>query len=308
MPPTLIITCGPTASGKSSLPEKVQNLLNIQGGNFESFLIDDLVEQNPYYKKKVKEYIENERQKNGKTKEQIVEMFLKPTPKMIQDFNYYYAEARKTTNCETGADLRFDWGKSCDILNDLNLTQAFNSGKNIAFESRGVTWPQWFFDLFQCQLKHHKYTIIVAWTVVDMCELLERNKTRAETSVSTFLDNPEKNLPPRLPDIRPDAYKVDLQKIIDTFKTQVKRQTSCRKDCIRLLVFDNNTRNSVLLYDNQGEVTEKKTKDAAIAAIKKYNVKRRCVGGRHITKRNKRLKKKGTKNKRKTKKNNKKRK
>ena len=141
-----------------------------------------------------------------------------------------------------------------------------------------------------------------------MCELLKRNKTRAETSVSTFLDNPQENTPPRLPDIRPDAYKVDLQKIIDTFKTQVKRQTSCRKDCIRLLVFDNNTRNSVLLYDNQGEVTEKKTKDAAIAAIKKYNVKRRCVGGRHITKRNKRLKKKGTKNKRKTKKNNKKRK
>ena len=172
--------------------------------------------------------------------------------------------------------MRFDWGKSCDILNDLNLTQAFNSGKNIAFESRGVTWPQWFFDLFQCQLKHHKYTIIVAWTVVDMCELLERNKTRAETSVSTFLDNPEKNLPPRLPDIRPDAYKVDLQKIIDTFKTQVKRQTSCRKDCIRLLVFDNNTRNSVLLYDNKGKVRAKKTSNAANDAIQKYNVSRNC--------------------------------
>ena len=298
MPPTLIITCGPTASGKSSLPRKVQDLLNIQGGDFHSFLIDDLVEQNPYYKKKVKEYIENERQKNGKTKEQIVEMFLKPTPKMIQDFNYYYAEARKTTNCETGADLRFDWGKSCDILNDLNLTQAFNSGKNIAFESRGVTWPQWFFDLFQCQLKHHKYTIIVAWTVVDMCELLERNKTRAETSVSTFLDNPQENTPPRLPDIRPDAYKVDLQKIIDTFKTQVKRQTSCRKDCIRLLVFDNNTRNSVLLYDNKGKVRAKKTSNAANAAIMKYNVSRNC----NFTKR------KVGKNKRKTKRNNKKRK
>lgn len=264
MSPTLIITCGPTASGKSKLPMKVKKYLKLKGG-FQSFLIDDLVEKNPHFIEKIKEFIQTQKNKS-KTKKQIVDMFLNPSEKTIKTFNYYYTSARKTTNCKTGADLHYDWGNSCDILNELSLTCGFNSGKNIVFESRGVSWPQWFFDLFQCQLKQHNYTIIVAWTVVDMCELLERNVVRAKKNVEQFLKSAS-NPPPRLPDIRIDAYTHDLKQIIQTFQEQNKKQSNCKQNCIQLLVFDNNGKRSKLLYDNKIHSVEIGNK-----AIEQYNV------------------------------------
>ena len=197
MSPTLIITCGPTASGKSSLPKKVKQLLKIEG-NFDSFLIDDLVEKtNPYYKGEVKKFIQT--QQKVKTTKEIMDMFLNPSKKMISKFNEYYWNARKKTNCETGEKLSSDLQSNCDNLNDSLLEKAFNTGKNIVFELRGVAWPDWLFDLFKNQLKKHNYTIIVAWTVVDMCELIDRNKRRAIKSVGEFLRDKCENSPPRLP-------------------------------------------------------------------------------------------------------------
>ena len=195
-----------------------------------------------------------------------IDMFLNPSEKTIKTFNYYYTSARKTTNCKTGADLHYDWGNSCDILNDLSLTRAFNSGKNIAFESRGLSWPQWFFDLFQCQLKQYNYKIIVAWTVVDMCTLLERNINRTKKNVEQFLKSTSNPLP-RIPDKRIDVYSYDLKQIIQTFQEQNKKQSKCKQKCIQLLVFDNNGKRSKLLYDNKIHSLETGNK-----AIEEYNV------------------------------------
>jgi len=288
MEPIIIITCGPTSSGKSKLPMKVKRYLKLKGG-FQSFLIDDLVEKNPHFIEKVKEFIQTQKN-NSKTKKQIIDMFLNPSEQTIKTFNYYYTSARKTTNCKTGADLNYDWGQSCDILNDLYLIQAFNSGKNIVFESRGISWPHWFFDLFKCQLKQHKYKIIVAWTVVDMCELLERNIYRAKRNVEQFLKS-DKNPPPRLPDIRIDIYRDDLKKIIQTFQEQNKKQSNCKEKCVQLLVFDNNGKKSKLLYDNKIHSVKLGNK-----AIEYYNVttnnicnksKKNVKRVRHKTRKNK---------------------
>lgn len=49
--PYLLIVCGPTGSGKGSLPEKVIKYLNIND-DYVGILIDDLVEENLGYKKK----------------------------------------------------------------------------------------------------------------------------------------------------------------------------------------------------------------------------------------------------------------
>jgi pantothenate kinase-related protein Tda10 len=51
----LIVTVGPTGSGKSRLPEEVMTLLGIKG-EAQKFLIDDLVENNEFYKNEVKKY------------------------------------------------------------------------------------------------------------------------------------------------------------------------------------------------------------------------------------------------------------
>lgn len=55
-----------------------------------------------------------------------------------------------------------------------------------------------------------------------MCELLERNVVRAKKNVEQFLKSAS-NPPPRLPDIRIDAYSHDLKQIIQTFQEQNKK-------------------------------------------------------------------------------------
>lgn len=54
--PYLLITMGPTGSGKSILIKKVQELYNIKFT--DSILIDDLVVANTYYKKAIDEYFQ----------------------------------------------------------------------------------------------------------------------------------------------------------------------------------------------------------------------------------------------------------
>lgn len=64
--PYLLIVLGPTASGKLPLPSKVINTLKLNE-NYVPILIDELVENNPYYKHKVNIFI-NEQKKKGETK------------------------------------------------------------------------------------------------------------------------------------------------------------------------------------------------------------------------------------------------
>ena len=91
--PYLIVVAGPTASGKGSLPHKVINHLKFKKQNFTSILIDDLVEKNPYYIKKVASHF-----KKSKKIKDIIHDFEHPNKTILNKFNDYYFNARKKTN------------------------------------------------------------------------------------------------------------------------------------------------------------------------------------------------------------------
>ena len=344
--PIFIITCGPTASGKASLPQKVIEHLKIEEpiGSFESILVDDLVEKNPSYSNAVENYLSD--QLKTKTVEDIVKMFQNPTEDMITEFNAFYFNTRGKAHCKSDSELdRKFYGKtsqvikqnnksfeliSCNEINNSKLKKALEEGHNIVLETQGVSSWDWLYtdELYFSHdrkplIKQKNYQIVVAWTVVPMCNLIERNKIRAEKSVKEFIewmDNKDtytkpSPLPPRLPDIRMDIYKEKLGKIIKTFKEENKKLL---KSCnARFLVFDNTTKISKILYDSD-DICKKLR--VASKAIDKYNVNVPCdkrngntdgsMYKRRLTRRKKDVKKKigkkskrhGGNNKRKTKK------
>ena len=262
--PYLIIVAGPTASGKGSAPSKIQNYLNLST-NHKTVLIDNLVEANPHYKKGVQKFIDTKR-KEGLSNVDIYNIFSNPTPEDIQTFNNLYFESRKNTNCHTGEMVESTRenpsSEICDAVNDAILDNAFKNNENIVFETTGEWWPGWLFDKYKSHIKEGNYDIIMAYSIVSLCELLFRNKSRAVQSIREFLRN-DKATPPRLPDIRFDKYRAGLSKIIETFKTH-NFKCSNEKDeiCVRFIIFDNRSRrlrsgfvgrDSTVLYDSFSE-------------------------------------------------------
>lgn len=277
--PYCLVVLGPTASGKGSLPDKVERYLKTQAGagapagcppvdlDLKSkpvpILVDDLVIKNPYYKKKIDEFLDSP-ENAGKIKD----IFSAPTDSQLKYFNDAYFESRKTTDCIKGSPLHMS-GRNCDTINDENLTNAFENGENIVFETTGTRMPWWLIDTFKDYIKKFNYKLIFAWTVVEFCELLERNKSRALAGVKNYLENRTKAAdageessaePPRLPDIRVDHYLTNLSAIIDSFSTalQEKDKVLCKAlgetfgcDCnIRLMIFNNDGAADVPVYDS----------------------------------------------------------
>ena len=246
--PYLIITAGPTGSGKGSLPIKIITYLNLNENDRVNILIDDLVESQETYKKRIKDIINDYCQEN-KLCNRLKYKIKNPDNEILNKFSDAYFNIRKNKGCNNTL-------KSCDDINSEKLKKAFTEGENIIFETTGKYYPSWIFKYNMEMLNKWKYQVIMAWTIADWCELVKRNKSRAILSFEKFIED-ENSPGPRLPDVRPDNYK-RLAKIINdvfyriafncgkTFKIEF-----CKIE-IRLIVVDNRTRDNPnnILYDS----------------------------------------------------------
>ena len=105
--PYLLIVCGPTGSGKGSLPEKVQKKLGLGPGHIEKILIDDIIENNQSYKTKVYNFYKNTfnyPEGNSTIKiENIMGLINSDQFSNVKSFfNNNYKEARHHIDCDTG--------------------------------------------------------------------------------------------------------------------------------------------------------------------------------------------------------------
>lgn len=236
--PYLIIVSGPTGSGKGSAPEKIQTLLNLNKKHTK-IVIDDIIENNKHYKKGINKYLNS---KNINT------LLNNISNEDITFFNELYFETRKKINCKNNNKEY----KSCDELNDEILDNAFNKSQNIVFETTGQIWSNWIFDMYAEHIKKYNYQIIFVYSIVNICELLDRNKNRTIKSFKKFIKN-NKNPAPRLPDIRFNKYKKNLKEIVKMFK---KHNSNCNNHniCARYIILDNTTKNKItkntVLYDS----------------------------------------------------------
>ena len=274
--PYFIIVAGPTASGKSTLVNKISHYLNnkeLDDKNKTNFIsIDNLIEKNPYFKNEIEKYFKKQF-KNDKNN--IYNEFLYPSKKTINFFNKVYWESRKNVDCVTGKSLHFknktlveQKYKPCShlIANDILLT--LKKRKNIIFETTGITFPFWIFKQYPNDLMN--YNLIIAWSVVDICDLYNRNKFRTLSTIKSFIETFADNAP-RLPDIRKKNYKRNLINIIDTYKEFVKYHGNRSLSKLRLLLFDNRGKSSKNLYDSY--INNDKT---GYNEILKYNIHNNC--------------------------------
>ena len=272
--PYLIVTVGPTGSGKGSAPHKVQEYLKLKNREYVPIVIDDIVEKHPSYIQGVQEYIEyvlqaeEDKRKiplSDKEKKQIItSIFSSPSQETIRFFNELYFRIRRTVDCDESSKTNI----SCDQYNDKLFMDALKQGNNIVYETTGEYWPSWLFTVEPFKSQISKYDVIFVYSVVDICNLISRNKSRAVQSAIEFFEqqqqiNKSKNTSaPRLPDVRMDVYREKLEKIVDSFKKSIEfRCGILDNECIRFLIFDNRTRNSGLLYDSDESYFDKNNRE-----------------------------------------------
>jgi len=267
--------------------------------------IDDLVNKNPYFKdnidkyflvrfkeleKKLKKQMDTSDEKvnsssrkvkiksinkkiDEKIKEIIIKEFNNPSQDTVDFFNKIYENARRNTNCLNGNIPKILTRQSsklikdsCENIRDYLLEKALNENKNIVFERTCKDFPTKILNKFPKIKK--EYEIIFSWSVVNVDELLFRNKQRTVEQLITYFKE-DKSSPiiyknindfikgdiltlPRLPDINKIKYIKNLIDIIKTFNKIYYEKKN------RLLVFDNNFVNISLIYDSKyNEVTKK---------------------------------------------------
>ena len=261
---------GPTGSGKSSLIKAVCEHLKLPITK-NKVLIDDLVVNNPYYRKKVKDFLKT------KSQEELITLFEKGDTELQNTFNQFYFETRKNTYCYksaqyygrllSGEDIIFNEVNerltfkkqfddeehnrfNCDNTNDITLKKLINAQANFVLETTGVSFPTWLVDIEQLA----KYQIIFAIPGVNTCKLLTRNKTRAITTLKNFLKDPDNTEPPRLPIVDEEIYKTNVEQIISIFNTMIAQNDGR----YRLLIFNNNIDDHAmtLVYDSNANILE----------------------------------------------------
>ncbi len=250
--PFLIITAGPTGSGKSLLIEETFKHVLGRVPLYETFLVDDLIENSIEYKKEIdkiiNEYNCKESQDDGKCN------LNRPTEDLINAFKQAYFKIRKQPGCAQNKT-----NLTCDELNDERMNLALQNSKNVVIETTGSYIPSWILNL---NYDKKQYKVIFAYTIVSFDVLLSRNSTRALRAMKRYLTNPTESAP-RLIDIRRNTFCSIVNSI---FKTLVSLRNSCllneftddskcgdinKYNIDNLLIFDNSKSYFVNIYDQK---------------------------------------------------------
>jgi hypothetical protein len=244
--PYLIVTLGPTGSGKTDLTNKTVSHLGLNPDNVK-VLVDDLVENNPKYKTDVLSII-GDVLKECKTDKKFCKdpacdecdassYYEHPSKELLSKFATAYFSTRKGPNCVAGSTL------TCEAVNRSIVQNAINNNRNIVFETTGREIPFW---LLSAPYANSKYNIIFAYSIVPFTELIKRNTGRTVKSINDFLAN-QSNPAPRLPDVEYNSFKNAIltirNSLLDLYKKCIltyESESACGTEHIgRLLIFDN---------------------------------------------------------------------
>lgn len=242
----VIVTMGPTGAGKSTLIKETARALGLASTPSE-ILVDDLVENNTEYKRRVLEILLDLYQ--GKTKEEFKQIMMNPTPAMYEAFTKAYFEVRDSAPCDSLISLG-----NCNYANDMKIKVELAKGNNVVIESKGTYDPSWVRGFVKANAPaEYDYVMVYSHVVVNFDELLERNTTRAFNAAMAFLKSPETAPAPRLPNVgdsEGNCNKLKYRKEVAQIKKVLGgllASGSPGKD--RMLIFDNNN-TMRLIYDS----------------------------------------------------------
>lgn len=250
--PTLLITMGATGSGKSKLAEEIIKKLKIKDPIF--FRIDDYVQNDKYYKNKIKNFT---KRKNFRNK------LKNPNKKTLKYFEKHYFNSRDIVGCKGDKKtkkkkkikecINTKGEQGCSLAHDTDMNKALRNKKNIVYETNGKSFPSWLIESIK---KCSNYKIIIGAVKVSVNNLILRNKTRALKDMETFLKNNKEA--PRLPDISKKTLSKNTKLLNKTIKNiflyKCLQKDYIEKECgqklNRLLIYDNN-KNLKLIYDSK---------------------------------------------------------
>lgn len=254
--PYFIITAGATGSGKTQLITETMTHLGIEKEKFVKILIDDLIENDENYKVKIIDIyksIKEECEKDVKCEES---KYNNPNPELYKKFSDAYFETRNTIRCEPQKhQSNCNNLLSFNQLNDQNLKNAVKENKHVVFEFTGSYIPEWLLDPSWIT---DNYNIVVAYSLVTLQNLVQRNKSRAYSAMIKFQQN-HNDPAPRLPDVSEKKFKLVVSNI---YNVLINLYNSCiinydkniekcgRKKINQLLIFDNNGSSMKLLYNS----------------------------------------------------------
>lgn len=248
--PTVVITAGATGSGKSGLLNKVRELLfDGESVPFEEFLIDDYVENSSQYKGKVNNIIQDF---NCRFDKQHQCNLNNPSKSLLDEFATAYFDVRNNGPCNLQENA------SCRNVMDRDLTNAIAASKNILIETTGKKLPARYMKHIM-EKATTPYNVVFVYSMVHFGELMRRNTSRAERQMETFIKSNYSSPAPRLPDISEHAFKKAVSAILNIVvklrNTCLRQRSKCglinKNGKFVLLVFDNNTWDSKLVYDSR---------------------------------------------------------
>ena len=242
--PYVIVTNGPTGSGKTGLIKKTIDNYNLDR-DYEKFLIDDIIEQNEEYKSSIDKLIHKEC-KNGTLCPALRMKLLDPPEELQHEFQNLYTTFRKQKKCKS----KDGNAMTCDDLLDSMLFDAIKRGTNIVFETVGTYYVSWLVD------KLRGYDVYYAFTLLDFCENLRRNTTRAVEMTENFVNQRwKKGIPaPRLPDVSAHYFSGVIKQVHKNLESLIYlHKVGELPDVHRIIVFDNTNRDIKVLFDSQQE-------------------------------------------------------
>ena len=270
--PYILITCGPTGSGKSSLIDKSIDYLKLERPLDKNiFIIDNIIQQNPNYKNKSKSILKKYFSENDYTviEKKIKKIIDTPINKnsIFKNFTNAYFNTRKF-GCKY---------KSCDKIFDKSIHSTIDKNENFILETTGKSFPTivgWTND---------KYKIFISYSLVEFCTLIDRNIKRMTEQIKSFLSKERNNLlAPRLPDIRLQIFSEVVNNILKTLisiidvncKTNKNKFETSTERKFRLIIFDNTEYSKKPIFDSNDK--NKNLNKIKKKIIDKYSRKNNC--------------------------------
>ena len=167
--PYLIVTAGATGSGKTGLVERVVAYLG-EPRPFHKVLIDDVIESDGRYVRRVKDIVQGVERDCAADAECEKRMYLNPSAELYQQFSDAYFTSKSLKGCHGKPEF------TCSNIADRELARHFSKNRNIVFETTGERYFSW---IFNPGFTPPNYTVVFAYSLVDLDNLVERNRTRS---------------------------------------------------------------------------------------------------------------------------------
>ena len=262
-PPYIIILSGATGSGKTSLLFEVVEHLGIK--SYDKHIIDDLIENDPYYKSKIKELLEKRCQGKCDIEKVNIPKKYNIDKNLSHQITDTYMETKEQYGCKK---------QSCSKKLDNSIKKSIRKGENVILEITGMSYPKWLFnkdlDMTDTIIKN-KYKVIIAYSLVSFCELIKRNYDRSYQDIKRFIESNYKSKAPRMPNI---SEGNQLGRIKNTIISIIKKECINKNNVSwcgnykldNLLLFNNNYKMK-LVYDYKNDNNDNNDKKQLVDNI-----------------------------------------